>query len=57
MKNLELFNGNCLKWKQFKQAVNNKLHYNTDYYSSHNDKINYIDSYLGNKVDYILNHK
>ena len=57
IKDPELFNDDCLKWKQFKQAVNNKLHCNTDHYFSHDDKIDYINSYLNNKVNYILNHK
>ena len=57
IKDLELFNGNHAKWKWFKQAVNNKLHCNTDHYFNHDDKIDYIDSYLGDKVDCILNHK
>ena len=57
VKNPEPFNDNHLKWKQFKQIVNNKLCCNTDHYLNHNDKINYIDSYLDDKVDHILNHK
>ena len=57
IKNPELFNDNCLKWKWFKQTVNNKLHHNADHYSDYNDKINYIDSYLNNKIDCILNYK
>ena len=57
VKDPELFNGNCSKWKQFKQAVNNKLCHNTNHYPGHDDKINYIDSYLGNKVGHILDHK
>ena len=57
IKDPELFNDNYLKWKWFKQAVNNKLHHNTDHYSSHDDKINYIDFYLDDKVDCVLNHK
>ena len=57
VKDLELFNGNCSKWKWFKQVVNNKLCCNADHYSDHNDKIDYIDSYLGDKVDCVLNHK
>ena len=57
IKNPKSFNNNCLKWKQFKQAVNNKLHHNINHYPSHNDKINYIDSYLDNKVNHILNYK
>ena len=57
VKDPELFNDNYLKWKQFKQAVNNKLYHNINHYLSHNDKINYIDFYLDNKVDCVLNHK
>ena len=57
VKNSELFNGNCLKWKQFKQAVNNKLHCNVNYYFNQNDKIDYINFYLNNKVNHILNYK
>ena len=57
IKDSKLFNNDCLKWKQFKQAVNNKLHHNTDHYLSHNDKIDYIDFYLGNKIDCVLNYK
>ena len=57
VKDLELFNGDCSKWKWFKQAVNNKLHHNADHYSNHDDKIDYIDSYLGDKVGCVLDHK
>ena len=57
VKDSELFNGNHLKWKQFKQAVNNKLHCNINHYFNQNNKINYIDSYLNDKVNHILNHK
>ena len=57
IKNPELFNDNHLKWKQFKQTVNNKLYHNTDHYLNHNDKINYIDFYLNDKIDCILNYK
>ena len=57
VKNLKLFNGDCLKWKQFKQIVNNKLCCNADYYFNQNNKIDYIDFYLDNKIDHILNHK
>ena len=57
IKNLKLFNDNHSKWKWFKQAVNNKLHCNTDHYPSYNDKIDYIDCYLNDKVDHILNYK
>ena len=57
IKDSELFNGNHAKWKQFKQAVNNKLCCNADHYLSHDDKINYIDFYLNNKIDCVLNHK
>ena len=57
VKNSELFNGDHSKWKWFKQAVNNKLCHNINHYSSYNDKIDYIDSYLSNKIDCILNHK
>ena len=54
VKDLKPFNGNCSKWKQFKQTVNNKLCCNADYYLNHDD---YIDSYLNNKVSCVLNHK
>ena len=37
--------------------VNNKLCCNIDHYFNHNDKIDYIDSYLNNKIDCVLNHK
>ena len=57
VKNSELFNGNHLKWKQFQQAVNNKLHCNTNYYLNQNDKIDYIDFYLNDKVNHVLNYK
>ena len=57
IKDLELFNNDCAKWKQFKQAVNNKFHHNTDHYSNYNNKINYINFYLNNKINCILNHK
>ena len=57
VKDLELFNGDYLKWKWFKQAVNNKLCCNADHYLNHDDKIDYIDSYLGDKVGRVLNHK
>ena len=57
VKNLEPFNGNCLKWKWFKQAVNNKLYYNINHYSNYDNKINYINFYLKNKIDCILNYK
>ena len=57
VKNPKLFNGNHSKWKQFKQAVNNKLYHNANHYFSHDDKINYIDFYLSDKVNHILNHK
>ena len=57
IKDLELFNDDCSKWKWFKQAVNNKLYCNANHYLSYNNKINYINSYLGDKVDHILNHK
>ena len=57
VKDLKLFNSDCLKWKQFKQAVNNKLHHNINHYFSQNDKINYINSYLSDKINCILNHK
>ena len=57
VKDPELFNGNYSKWKWFKQAVNNKLCHNTNHYPNHNDKIDYIDSYLGDKVGCVLNHK
>ena len=57
VKDPELFNGDCSKWKQFKQAVNNKLHHNINHYFNHDDKIDYIDSYLSDKVSCVLNHK
>ena len=57
VKDPEPFNGNCSKWKQFKQTVNNKLHCNADHYPNYNDKIDYIDSYLNDKVSCVLNHK
>ena len=57
VKDSELFNDNHSKWKQFKQAVNNKLYHNINHYLSHNDKIDYIDFYLGDKVGCILDHK
>ena len=57
VKNPKSFNDNYLKWKQFKQTVNNKLHCNINHYLNHNDKINYIDFYLDDKVNCILNHK
>ena len=57
IKDSKLFNGNYLKWKQFKQTVNNKLCCNVNHYLNHNDKIDYIDFYLNDKVDYVLNHK
>ena len=57
IKDLKPFNGNHLKWKWFKQAVNNKLCCNTDHYPNYDDKIDYIDSYLSDKVDHVLNHK
>ena len=57
IKNPEPFNDDCSKWKWFKQAVNNKLHHNINYYFNYNDKINYIDFYLDDKVDHVLNHK
>ena len=57
IKDSELFNDDCLKWKQFKQTVNNKLCCNTDHYFGYNDKIDYIDFYLSDKVGCVLNHK
>ena len=57
VKDPELFNDDCSKWKWFKQAVNNKLCHNADHYSDHNDKIDYIDSYLDDKVGCVLDHK
>ena len=57
VKDLKLFNNDCLKWKQFKQTVNNKFCCNVDHYLNQNDKIDYIDFYLNDKVDCILNHK
>ena len=57
VKDLKLFNDNYLKWKQFKQIVNNKPYHNADHYLNHNDKINYINSYLSDKINHVLNHK
>ena len=57
VKDPESFNGNHSKWKQFKQAVNNKLCCNANHYPGHDDKIDYINFYLSNKVDHVLNHK
>ena len=57
IKDPEPFNGNCSKWKWFKQAVNNKLYHNADHYPGHDDKIDYIDFYLNNKVGCVLDHK
>ena len=57
IKDLKLFNDDCLKWKQFKQTVNNKLCHNINHYPNQNNKINYIDFYLSDKVDCVLNHK
>ena len=57
IKDPELFNDNHSKWKQFKQAVNNKLYCNANHYLNQNDKIDYIDSYLSDKVDHVLNYK
>ena len=57
VKDLKPFNNDCLKWKQFKQTINNKLYCNVNHYSNYNDKINYIDFYLSNKIDHVLNHK
>ena len=57
VKDPESFNDDHSKWKQFKQAVNNKLCCNVDHYPNQDDKINYVDSYLGDKVGCILNHK
>ena len=57
VKDLKLFNGDCSKWKWFKQAVNNKLCCNANHYPNQNDKIDYIDSYLDDKIDCVLNHK
>ena len=57
VKDSEPFNGDCSKWKGFKQAVNNKLCCNADHYPGHNNKIDYIDSYLGDKMNCVLNHK
>ena len=57
IKDPESFNDDYAKWKQFKQTVNNKLCCNANHYLNYNDKINYIDSYLNNKVNYVLNHK
>ena len=57
VKDPELFNGDCSKWKQFKQAVNNKLCHNADHYLNQDDKIDYIDSYLDDKVGHVLDHK
>ena len=52
-----MLNSDCLKWKWFKQAVNNKLCCNADHYSNQNNKIDYIDFYLDDKIDYVLNYK
>ena len=57
VKNSEPFNGDHSKWKWFKQAVNNKLHCNADHYLNHNDKIDYIDFYLDDKINHILDYK
>ena len=57
VKDSELFNDDHLKWKWFKQTVNNKLYCNADHYFNQNDKINYINFYLNDKVNCILNHK
>ena len=57
VKDSESFNDDCAKWKQFKQTINNKLCCNADHYPDYDDKIDYIDSYLNDKVDHILNHK
>ena len=57
VKDPELFNDDCSKWKWFKQAVNNKLYCNTDHYSNYDDKIDYIDFYVNDKVNCILNYK
>ena len=57
VKDPEPFNDNHSKWKWFKQAVNNKLYCNIDHYPNQNDKIDYINSYLDDKIDCVLNHK
>ena len=57
VKDSEPFNNNYLKWKQFKQTVNNKLYHNINHYFDYNDKINYIDFYLNDKINHILNYK
>ena len=57
IKDSEPFNNNHWKWKQFKQTVNKKLCCNTDHYFNYNNKIDYIDFYLNDKVNHILNHK
>ena len=57
VKDSDLFNNNCLKWRWFKQIVNNKFHHNINHYLNHDNKIDYIDFYLGDKIDCILNYK
>ena len=57
VKDLKLFNDDHSKWKQFKQAVNNKLHCNADHYLNQNNKIDYINSYLSDKINCVLNYK
>ena len=57
VKDLKPFNGDCSKWKWFKQAVNNKLCCNINHYLNYDDKIDYINSYLNDKINHILNHK
>ena len=57
IKDSELFNDDYLKQKQFKQVVNNKLCHNINHYFDYNNKINYIDFYLDNKINCILNYK
>ena len=57
VKDPESFNSNHLKWKQFKQTVNNKLCHNVNHYLNYNNKIGYVNFYLNDKVGCILNHK
>ena len=57
VKDSNSFNDNHFKWKWFKQTVNNKFYCNVNHYFNHNDKIDYIDFYLDNKVNCVLNHK
>ena len=57
VKDSKLFNDDHSKWKQFKQVVNNKLYCNINHYLNYNNKIDYIDFYLGDKVGCVLDHK